>query len=219
MKFDGPKIKKLDGLLVQDFWDESTWSKRFEVEDPNSWQSSHWIQMGQNWTFILWDRQLSHFWTVLFNLWSTILSRMDINCDQWPSTLVQNTVNFRFGASSLMQITVWFDSRPSIFRGIIFPIEFDNRSLLRPSTSDLTLFNYNFRTHSELKLLLKQVQCLVFKWLMKYRDQTPEIIQHMIRHVTESDTDLEKIVIGIEIVIEENVAIVIDQRRLRDPKG
>ena len=54
---------------------------------------------------------------------------------------------------------------------------------------------------------------------MKYRDQTPEIIQHMIRHVTESDTDLEKIEIGIEIVIEENVAIVIDQKRLRDPKG
>ena len=115
---------------------------------------------------------------------------------------------------------VWLET--VYFRRIIFfpvTIKFDNCSLKRPSTSDLALFNYNFRIHFELKLWLKQARCRVFKWLMKYRDQTPEIIQHMIRHVTESDTDLEKIAIGIEIVIEENVAIVIDQKRLRDPKG
>ena len=49
----------------------------------------------------------------------------------------------------------------------------------------------------------------------------PEIIRHMIRHVTESDIDLEKIAIVIVtgIVIEENVAIVTDQKKLRDQKG
>ena len=54
---------------------------------------------------------------------------------------------------------------------------------------------------------------------MKCQDRMQEIIQHMIHHVIDSDIDQEKVVIAIEIVIEENVAIVTAQKKLQDPKG